>query len=415
MSYYSLEIIGIIPFKEEDAPSEISGRGRNLGNVNASFWGEEKADFSGGSVACAGDVNGDGYDDILVGASYTIYGGSGSECPTYLILGKASGWVMDTNLSNSDASFRGEDTDHHYACSIAGVGDVNGDGYDDILIGRSGNYRSGDRETDQTYLILGKASGWAMDTNLSDSDASFKREDINDDSVYLVSGAGDVNGEGYDDILIGAENNDDGGRNAGQTYLILGKASGWAMDTNLSASDASFWGEDTADYSGSSVAGAGDVNGDGYDDILIGAPHNDESIYNAGQTYLLLGKASGWTMDTSLSASDTSFLGEDYNYYSGLSITGAGDVNGDGYDDILIGAPFNGEGIIGAGQTYLILGKASGWTMDTDPFKLDENGFNSWMLYLGAFFLVLAIITVLIFVFKRSKKRNKVEQSLKDE
>jgi hypothetical protein len=129
------------------------------------------------------------------------------------------------------------------------------------------------------------ASVFGMDSGLEDSHASFWGEDADDYSGNWVASAGDVNGDGYDDILIAASNDEDGGGQAGQTYLILGKASGWAMDTDLSNADASFWGEDALDYSGCSVAGAGDVNGDGYDDILIGAYYDDDGGNGAGQTY----------------------------------------------------------------------------------------------------------------------------------
>ena len=99
---------------------------------------------------------------------------------------------------------------------------------------------------------IGRSSEFQMDTDLSSVDASFWGEDSDDLSGYSVSGAGDVNGDGYDDILIGAYINDDGGQSAGQTYLILGKASGWVMDADLSTADASFWGEDSQDQSGKS-------------------------------------------------------------------------------------------------------------------------------------------------------------------
>jgi len=335
-----------------------------LSNANASFWGENAGDNAGYHVAMAGDVNGDGYDDILIGAFYNgekaTFAGQ-----TYLIFGKASGWAMDTDLSNADASFWGEHVNDYAGYSVASAGDVNGDGYDDILIGAYGD-SDGGTNSGQTYLILGKSTGWARDTSLSNVNASFWGENVNDGSGFAVAGAGDVNGDGYDDFLISALYNDDGGSNAGQTYLILGKASGWAMDTKLSKADASFLGENAGDTAGCSVDGAGDVNGDGYDDFLIGASENDDGGSGAGQTYLILGKPSGWTMDTDLSNANASFWGETTYDASGLSVAGAGDVNGDGYDDILIGAYGNDDGGNIAGQTYLILGKPHGWAMDND-------------------------------------------------
>ena len=338
----------------------------HLSAADASFWGESPWDHAGESVAGAGDVNGDGYDDIVIGAPKNDDGGS-SAGQTYLILGKASGWTMDSSLSLADASFWGEESMDQSGHAVAGAGDVNGDGYDDILISASYNDET-ISNAGQTYLILGKASGWTMDTDLANADASFLGEYHNDKSGSSIAGAGDVNGDGYDDILIGAYEQDEGGGMGGQTYLILGKASGWSMDTNLSDADASFLGEDWGDDSGYSIAGAGDVNGDGYDDILIGAIRDSDGGYYAGQTYLILGKESGWSVDTNLSESDASFWGEETRDNSGLAVAGAGDVNGDGYDDILISANYfdDNNGTFGPGQTYLILAKASGWSMDTN-------------------------------------------------
>jgi len=340
------------------------GKHANLSNAPASFRGESVSDASGCCAAMAGDVNGDGFDDILIGSPGNDDSGADAG-QAYLILGKATGWSKNVDLSNADASFLGERANDNAGLSVAGAGDVNGDGFDDLLIGASQN-DDGGSNAGQTYLVLGKATGWAMNTGLATANASFWGETANDESGNAVAGAGDVNGDGFDDILIGAYLNDDGGSNAGQTYLVLGKATGWAMDTDLSKSDASFWGENADDGSGDSVNGAGDVNNDGLDDILIGAQWNDDGGTDAGQTYLVLGKASGWAMDTDLSKADASFWGENAGDRSGVSVDGSGDVNGDGYDDILIGALGNDDSANAAGQTYLVLGKSSGWAMDTD-------------------------------------------------
>jgi hypothetical protein len=365
-----LLVLTVIPALSYTAIAPGFGMDSDLKDSHASFLGEFSNDFAGYSVTGAGDVNGDGLDDILIGAYGNNEGGAISG-QTYLILGKPAGWATDIPLFNADASFVGEQGGDCSGFSVAGAGDVNGDGYDDILIGAHGSdLVVADRG--QTYLIFGKPTGWTMDTPLSNSNASFWGENIFDYSGWSVAGAGDVNGDGYDDILIGAYKNDELGVESGQTYLIFGKLSGWAMDTSLANANASFLGEIEYLWSGHSVAGAGDVNGDGYDDILIGA-HRDGFIDGVGRTYLILGNSSGWTMDTPLSNADASFVGEQGGDEAGWSVAGAGDVNGDGYDDILIGATGSDDGGPESGQTYLILGNSSGWALSTSISNADAS------------------------------------------
>ncbi len=338
----------------------------DLSRAHASFWGEDSSDYSGWSVATGGDANGDGYDDILIGAAYDSDAHSNAG-QTYLIFGRSSGFSQDTDLSRADASFRGEDAGDWSGYCVDFAGDVNGDGYDDLLISA---FYDDDAHTDagQVYLIFGKSSGWAMDTDLSAASASFFGEEASDEAGRSVAGAGDVNNDGYDDFLIGAPYNDEVAGSAGQVYLILGKSSGWSMDTDLSGASATFRGEAGGDIAGNSVDGAGDVNRDGFDDIIIGSPYNsDAHFWYSGQAYLIFGKASGWAMDTSLGSSSASFYGEDAWDYAGYSVSGAGDVNGDGYCDILIGASEDSDAHSWySGQVYLVLGKASGWAMNTD-------------------------------------------------
>jgi len=116
-------------------------------------------------------------------------------------------------------------------------------------------------------------------------------------------------------------------------------------DVPLNNADASFWGESTGDYSGCSIASGGDVNGDGFDDILIGANENKESGNKAGQVYLIFGQEEGWIPDSNLAdVASASFTGERYSHQAGASVAFAGDVNNDGFDDILIGAPYYDKG-----------------------------------------------------------------------
>ncbi|MHA2305507.1 MAG: integrin alpha, partial [Candidatus Hodarchaeales archaeon] len=141
---------------------------------------------------------------------------------TYLILGRPTNqWRMDIDLAEANASFIGEDSLHNSGNAVAGVGDTNKDGFDDIVIGASGSWEAGSG-SGQAYLILGRPTNrWQVDTDISEANASFVGEDNYDAAGWAVAGAGDVNNDGFADILISASGDEEGGENAGQTYLIL--------------------------------------------------------------------------------------------------------------------------------------------------------------------------------------------------
>jgi len=309
------------------------------------FTGEAAGDYAGISVSSAGDVNNDGYDDILVGAFDT--GGGGEIGSAYLIYG-SSAPLTSASLSTA-VEFTGEAAIDYAGISVSSAGDVNNDGYNDILIGAYGN-DDGGSDAGAAYLIYG-SSTTLTPASLSTA-VEFTGEAANDSAGMSVSSARDVNGDGYDDILVGAHLNNDGGSDAGAAYLIYGQASEYSGTISLGTSGiAEFTGEAASDYAGMSVSSARDINGDGYDDILVGAHLNNDGGSDAGAAYLIYGSSTPLT-SASLSTA-VEFTGEAAGDYAGMSVSSAGDVNGDSLDDILVGAYYNDDGGFNSGAAYL--------------------------------------------------------------
>ncbi len=331
---------------------ECLGGTIRLSAVEAKIIGERDEDGAGCSVASAGDVNGDGYVDLIIGAYGADEGGTLAGA-AYLVLGPVTG---DVDLSRADAKFIGEFAEDYAGMTVAPAGDVNADGYDDLIIGAYGHYRGG-RFAGAAYLILGPVTG---DVDLAAADVKFLAEDAGDLVGSAVASAGDVNADGYDDLIIGAYGDDDGGSAAGAAYLILGPVTG---DVDLSLADAKFIGESADHYAGWSVASAGDVNADGYDDLIIGALGYEGAT---GAAYLVLGPVTG---EVDLSLAHAKFIGESGYPLAGWAVAAAGDVNADGYADVIVGAP-NPEG---QGVVYLILGPVMG---DVDLSLADARFFS---------------------------------------
>ena len=259
--------------------------------------------------------------------------------------------ISSNSLALADYSFVGENIYDVAGLTVSSAGDVDGDGLDDILVwAGNGGYGAG-----KAYLILGATLGSTSEIDLSDADYSFVGENNYDAAGLPGSSAGDVDGDGLDDLLVGASFNDDGGETAGKAYLVLGSSLSSTSGIDLSDADYSFVGENSDDQLGRSVSSAGDVDGDGLDDLLVGAVGNNDGGESAGKAYLILGSSLGSASDIDLSDTDYSFVGENSDDQSGMAVSSAGDVDGDGLDDLLVGAVGNDDGDNQAGKAYLIL------------------------------------------------------------
>ena len=323
--------------------TQALGSGRVDGSADAHFSGELSNDAAGTSLAGAGDVNGDGYGDFLIGAPLNDSGAT-DRGAAYLVLGGSGGWSLGKRLGQTPTiEYFGEAASDNAGISVVGAGDVNGDGFDDLLIGANLN-NDGGADAGAAYLVLGSAT--PTSANLSTA-IQYTGEAAGNQAGISVAGGGDVNGDGFDDMLIGAHLNSDGGASAGAVYLVLGSAT--PASANLSTA-IQYTGQAAGDQAGRSVAIVGDTDRDGRADMLIGAPFNTAS---AGAIYLVVGSAipAGGSLGVGTPAV-VRFAGSGAEN-AGMSVAGAGDVNGDGFADLLAGAPLNGAG--DAGAAYLVL------------------------------------------------------------
>ncbi|MDP3278009.1 MAG: FG-GAP-like repeat-containing protein [Deltaproteobacteria bacterium] len=301
-------------------------------------------DNFGRSVASAGDVNGDGYADLVVGADGASPGGRYQAGTVSVFAGSAMG-IRATVVS----LIEGADATTNLGGSVASAGDVNGDGYADIVVGvprSSGGGGSGGTAS----VFIGGAAG--INTTPA---AALGGVVLGDNFGSAVAGLGDVNGDGYADVGVGADSASPGGRmNAGTVSVFTGSSAG------ISATPAIvIQGLVAGDNLGQSVSCAGDVNGDGYADLIAGAPNASPSgRYRAGTASVFVGSATGTSPTAAITLQGVA-VGDNF----GRSVAGLGDTDRDGYADLVVGLPIASPGgLSAAGSVSVFAGSAMGIT-----------------------------------------------------
>jgi len=360
--------------------------------------GIDSDDRSGSIVSGAGDVNGDGINDIIIGAHKGDPNGQAEAGESYVVFGRSTGFPASFDLSSlfpasgGDGSkgfvLQGVNSGDH-AGLVRDAGDVNGDGIDDIIIGAIGADPEGRTDAGAGYVVFGRTTGFPAAFELAnlrpdtggDGTEGFVLEGARKgDHLGIPSGAGDINGDGIDDFIIAAtQANPNGDTGAGEVYAVFGRTTGFPAAFDLRRLFPAMGGDGTEGFVLQGAAAGdrlrvsairpGDLNGDGVDDLLLGAEYADpDGRTDAGESYVVYGRTTGFPATFKISSLFPNMGGDGTEGFvlkgigefdtTGRTACGAGDVNGDGIKDFVIGG-YKADTDAGpdAGESYLVYGR----------------------------------------------------------
>ncbi|MEG4344248.1 RHS repeat-associated core domain-containing protein [Microcoleus sp. A003_D6] len=332
--------------------------------------GTDAEGFSGGNVSSAGDINGDGIKDFIIGAFGAAVNGQNNAGKAYIVFGSNRGFPANFNLStlngNNGFAIAGTNAFDYAGLYSSGIGDINGDNIDDLLVSAPGPLGG---TPGKSYVIYGRSTGFSPSLNLAEinGNTGFVINGIDGNSSGTAS-SGDINGDGITDLVIGADGgNTSGGINAGKTYVIFGLPGGFTGSVNVPELNGTtgfvIAGLNAEERSGIAITAEGDINGDGNKDIVIGAPGATVGDQiNAGKTSVIFGKKEAFPVivnPADLNGSNGfTIFGFDAEGSAGNAVSYAGDINKDGFDDLLIGASSaNSDDKNNAGKTFIVFGK----------------------------------------------------------
>lgn len=302
----------------------------NATAATATITSTTVGDGFGQGLAALGDMNGDGYGDFAVGAPGGGGGLAGLDSPSVLIFsGPMSG---SASALTAEATFAALNATDELGYRLGGSPDRTGDGAVELLVAAPGaDVGPGDR-AGKVYLLSGP---WRRAEQITDAVAVFTGESPNSElGRGAVAGLGDVDGDGLGDVLLSSPVVQVAGAKVGAAYVFTRPASG---QIDVAYADLRFYGVSGGESFGVSADGAGDVNGDGYDDLIVGATGADLGARDGGAAFLFHGGSSGGAFDAS--DADFSCLGARADGLTGAGVAGVGDFDGDGHDDIAVSDP----------------------------------------------------------------------------
>jgi hypothetical protein len=326
----------------------------SLAEADAKLVGESNVDFAGLAVATANDLDADGFADLVVGAPRDPAGGSAAGA-VYIFYGGGERLSGIISLSEADAKLVGAPGD------LAGfrldrAGDLDRDGSEDLVIGAPAMAGFGGSGAAATYVLYGTPERLSGTISLSQTAARLVGEEPDDRPGLGVAGAGDLDRDGFDDLLVGADLEDTGGLNAGAAYVFYGSQDRLTGTISLGTAHAKLIGEAAGDRAGSDVSIAGDLDDDGFDELVVGAFGHDAAATDAGAVYVFSMEDARLSRLLSLSAATAKLLGEAAGDFAGFAVGPAGDVTDDDTDDLMVGARFNDANGLDAGVVYVLFG-----------------------------------------------------------
>ncbi|MBI4357498.1 MAG: FG-GAP repeat protein, partial [Gammaproteobacteria bacterium] len=345
------------------------------GTNGVRFDGISAGSNLGGSLGFSSsrvDVNGDGLEDMFLGApggdpSAETKGNAAGQA--FVVFGKTSAYThpFDISTLNGTNGFTVNGASGSDVLGKVSSGDINGDGFGDLIVGADGRDVGANTDAGTVYVIYGKASGFASSIDLAGAFDGFRVEGLSTgDRIGMSVASADINRDGFDDLIIGGPKVDVGANgDAGKVYVIMGSGSlGTSVDLSAlnGANGFVVTGKTTNDEAGFSVSRVGDFNADGFDDFFIGAWQADpDSKADAGEGYVIYGKSGAYSATLSLSTFSATdgftVRGGTAGDLAGSSVSGGGDVNGDGFADLIIGAPGGDPGgRSAAGKSYVVFG-----------------------------------------------------------